>query len=82
MEHRFGRAAPFALGMEEELLLLDASSGMLAHESSALVPRVAADDGTVMHDVYEALIPHPTIRKGAQLRIYDLHLPGTDGATR
>ena len=56
MEHRFGRAAPFALGMEEELLLLDPSSGMLAHESSRIVPRVEPHDGTVEHDVYEALV--------------------------
>ena len=40
MEHSFGRAAPFALGVEEELLLLDPGSGMLAHSSSRLVPRV------------------------------------------
>ena len=56
MEHRFGREAPFALGMEEELLLLDPSSGMLAHTSSRLVPQVEAPEGTVMHDVYEALV--------------------------
>ena len=56
MEHRFGRAAPYALGMEEELLLLDPASGMLAHESSRLLPRVEATEGTVMHDVYEALV--------------------------
>jgi carboxylate-amine ligase len=57
MEHRFGRAAPFALGMEEELLLLDPSSGMLAHESSRVVPRAdAAGDGTIEYDVYEALV--------------------------
>ena len=56
MEHRFGREAPFALGMEEELLLLDPSSGMLAHTSSRFVPQVEAPEGTVMHDVYEALV--------------------------
>jgi len=57
MEHRFGRAAPYALGMEEELLLLDPSSGMLAHESSRIVPRAEPQqDGTIEHDVYEALV--------------------------
>jgi glutamate---cysteine ligase / carboxylate-amine ligase len=56
MEHSFGREAPFALGMEEELLLVDPASGRLAHESSRLVPRVDATAGTVMHDVYEALV--------------------------
>ena len=56
MEHSFGREAPFALGMEEELLLLDPASGRLAHTSSRLVPRVDQSGGTVMHDVYEALV--------------------------
>ena len=56
MEHRFGRAAPFALGVEEELLLLDPDSGMPAHNSSRLVPQVDPPTGTVMHDVYEALV--------------------------
>jgi carboxylate-amine ligase len=56
MEHRFGREAPFALGVEEELLLLDPASGMLAHESSRIVPAIDPKAGTVMHDVYEALV--------------------------
>jgi glutamate---cysteine ligase / carboxylate-amine ligase len=57
MEHSFGREAPFALGMEEELLLLDPSDGRLAHDSSRLVPLVdPGGAGTVMHDVYEALV--------------------------
>ena len=56
MEHRFGREAPFALGVEEELLLLDPASGMLAHESSRIVPATDPKAGTVMHDVYEALV--------------------------
>jgi carboxylate-amine ligase len=56
MEHRFGREAPFALGIEEELLLLDPASGMLAHESSRIVPGIEVRAGTVMHDVYEALV--------------------------
>ena len=56
MEHRFGREAPFALGVEEELLLLDPASGMLAHESSRIVPATDPQAGTVMHDVYEALV--------------------------
>ncbi len=60
MEHRFGRAAPFALGMEEELLLLDPASGLLAATSSRLVPDVDPPAGTVMHDVYEALVETAT----------------------
>jgi len=49
MEHRFGRAAPFALGVEEELLLLDPATGALAPISSTLVPQVDPSAGTVMH---------------------------------
>jgi glutamate---cysteine ligase / carboxylate-amine ligase len=56
MEHSFGREAPFALGVEEELLLLDPASGMLSHSSSRLLPRIEASAGEVMHDVYEALV--------------------------
>jgi carboxylate-amine ligase len=56
MDHRFGREAPFALGVEEELLLLDPASGMLSHTSSRIVPRIDPPAGTVMHDVYEALV--------------------------
>jgi glutamate---cysteine ligase / carboxylate-amine ligase len=56
MEHSFGREAPFALGVEEELLLLDPASGMLSHTSSRIVPTVDPPAGAVMHDVYEALI--------------------------
>jgi carboxylate-amine ligase len=56
MEHRFGRAEPFALGVEEELLLLDPATGALAHTSSTIVPHVDPPAGTVMHDVYEALV--------------------------
>ena len=56
MEHLFGRAAPFALGVEEELLLVDAGTKELAHVSSRLMPELEARDGTLMHDVYEALV--------------------------
>ena len=56
MDHLFGRAAPFALGVEEELLLVDAGSHELAHVSSRLVPELDAQAGTLMHDVYEALV--------------------------
>jgi carboxylate-amine ligase len=56
MEHFFGRAAPFALGVEEELLLVDAATGALAPISSRLVPQLDPAAGTLMHDVYEALV--------------------------
>jgi glutamate---cysteine ligase / carboxylate-amine ligase len=56
MEHSFGRAAPFALGVEEELLLVDADTHALAHVSSQLLPGVDPPAGSIMHDVYEALV--------------------------
>ena len=54
MDHRFGRAEPFALGVEEELLRVDAGTGELAHVSSRLVPALEPQAGTLMHDAYEA----------------------------
>jgi carboxylate-amine ligase len=56
MEHAFGRAAPFALGMEEELLLVAPDTLALAHVASTLVPHVRTDAGQVEYDVYEALV--------------------------
>jgi carboxylate-amine ligase len=56
MEHLFGRAAPFALGVEEELLLVDPGSHELAPVASRLVPRLESQAGTLMPDVYEALV--------------------------
>lgn len=56
MEHAFGREAPLALGMEEELLLVDPATHALAPVSSALLPRLDPPAGSVMHDVYEALV--------------------------
>jgi glutamate---cysteine ligase / carboxylate-amine ligase len=52
----FGRAAPLALGAEEELLLVDPADLRLADVSSEVVPRVRAAAGEVKHDVYEALV--------------------------
>ena len=56
MEHAFGRGPAFALGMEEELLLVDPVSRRLAPVASELLARVRSDAGTVMPDVYQALV--------------------------
>jgi carboxylate-amine ligase len=56
MEHLFGRAAPFALGVEEELLLVDPATGALAPVASTLLPGLAPEAGTIEPDVYEALV--------------------------
>lgn len=56
MDHAFGRGPEFALGMEEELLLVDPRTRRLAPVCSELLPRVGRVDGTVMPDVYEAAV--------------------------
>jgi len=56
MEHAFGREAAFQLGMEEELLLLDAETHALAPVSSRVLEGLHPPEGAVMHDVYEALV--------------------------
>jgi glutamate---cysteine ligase / carboxylate-amine ligase len=55
MEHRFGRSAPFALGVEEELLLVqEAPPHRLDHRASEFVERVGSP--YVKPDVYEAMV--------------------------
>ena len=56
MEHVFGRAAPFALGVEEELLLVDPATGRLAPVASGLIAGLAPERGTIEPDVYQALV--------------------------
>jgi carboxylate-amine ligase len=56
VDHAFGSAPPFRLGVEEELLLVDPGTLALAHVASSLLPRVRASSGEVKFDVYEALV--------------------------
>src|SRR5688572_5661743 len=56
VDHAFGSAPPFRLGVEEELLLVDPGTLALAHMASSLLPRVRASSGEVKFDVYEALV--------------------------
>jgi glutamate---cysteine ligase / carboxylate-amine ligase len=56
VDHAFGRGPALALGMEEELLLVDPATRRLAPVASELLSRVRSDAGTVMPDVYEALV--------------------------
>ena len=56
VDHAFGSAAPLRLGVEEELLLVDAGTLGLAHVASELLPRVRTRAGEVKFDVYEALV--------------------------
>ena len=74
MEHAFGRGPAYALGMEEELLLVDERSHALAPWASDLIPRVRPPAGEVKFDVYEALVETATpivrsaVEGGAVLR--------------
>jgi len=56
VEHRFGQRAGFPLGIEEELLLIDAETLRPANIASELVAAVDPPAGLVTNDVYEALI--------------------------
>jgi carboxylate-amine ligase len=68
----FGSAPDFALGMEEELLLVDLETHRLAHRASEILPAVRAESGATKPDTYEALIElaTPVVRtpaEGAQI---------------
>lgn len=60
VEHAFGRGAPFALGMEEELLLVDPHSHAITPRSTEIVARAHARAGEVKYDVYEGLVETAT----------------------
>jgi carboxylate-amine ligase len=56
MEHSFGRSADFTVGIEEELLLVEADSYRLAHVSGAVLAAMDVDERSARHDIYEAQI--------------------------
>jgi glutamate---cysteine ligase / carboxylate-amine ligase len=60
VEHRFGLEAEFALGIEEELLLVDEADFRPANIASELVAAVEPEQGSIMNDLYEALIETST----------------------
>ena len=51
MDHAFGRGESLALGVEEELLLVDPATLALDHRASELLPRLGE---IAKPDVYEA----------------------------
>jgi glutamate---cysteine ligase / carboxylate-amine ligase len=53
VEHAFGRGESLALGVEEELLLVEPGTLALDHHVSELLPKL---DGLVKPDVYEATV--------------------------
>jgi glutamate---cysteine ligase / carboxylate-amine ligase len=56
VKHAFGQRPDFTLGVEEELLLVDASTHALAHDSARVIDTLGADPAAVRHDIYEAQI--------------------------
>jgi glutamate---cysteine ligase / carboxylate-amine ligase len=60
VEHSFGRTAPFSLGVEEELLLVNAHSLTLEHHTSEVMGRARPPAGEIKPDVYEALVESAT----------------------
>lgn len=56
MEHAFGRRPGFPLGVEEELLLVDAQTFRPANIASDIVRLLDPPSGVIMNDLYEALI--------------------------
>jgi carboxylate-amine ligase len=70
VEHAFGREAPFALGIEEELLLVDPVTLRLTNRASELRERIGPVAGAVTNDVYEALIElsTPVVRSATEGR--------------
>ena len=53
MNHAFGQRPEFTIGVEEELLLVDAETHELVHSSSQLIGALGADPRSVRHDIYE-----------------------------
>jgi carboxylate-amine ligase len=60
VEHRFGLEADFALGIEEELLLVDPVTYRPENIASDLVATIVPERGDIMNDLYEALIETST----------------------
>jgi carboxylate-amine ligase len=56
VKHAFGERPDFTLGVEEELLLVDATTHALAHDSARVIDTLGADPAAVRHDIYEGQI--------------------------
>ncbi len=66
---RFGAAAPFALGVEEELLLVDPATHALSHTAQELLEGLATapEEGSIHLDTYAALVELASpISRGAE----------------
>ena len=56
MDHAFGEGAPFSLGVEEELFLVDPVAGEQTNASAAVVERLATVQGTVERELHACQI--------------------------
>ena len=56
MEHAFGTGRPFTVGIEEELLLVDARTHALAPVAERVLPAMALPAQTAAHEAYAAEI--------------------------
>lgn len=54
MKHAFGRRADFTIGVEEELLLVDADTHALARRSAELIEAMGLPTVAVRHDIYDS----------------------------
>jgi glutamate---cysteine ligase / carboxylate-amine ligase len=73
VNHSFGQRPEFTLGIEEELLLVDAESHALVHDSARVVDTLARDPTVVRHDIYEAQIELSSpVRRDAAAAASDL----------
>jgi glutamate---cysteine ligase / carboxylate-amine ligase len=52
--HAFGRGEPFTIGLEEEVLLVDAGSFRLAHTADRILPRIDLPEGRADHEAFLA----------------------------
>jgi len=55
-DHRFGEGDPFSVGLEEELLLVDADGHRLAHVADKVLPRIDLGEGRADHEAFLAEI--------------------------
>ena len=52
--HAFGNGEPFTIGLEEEVLLVDAGSFRLAHTADRILPRIDLPEGRADHEAFLA----------------------------
>ena len=52
--HRFGEGEPFSVGLEEELLLVDADTLALAHVADQVLPRTGLPRERLDHEAFLA----------------------------